>query len=93
MFNRNLILDPLHAKSDFWPMIPIDKLEQIKQRLAFLEAKMSEGSARDDFAALSKEYSDLRPVVEKIKLYQTLTSNILEVKSMLSDPEMCALAA
>ena len=74
-------------------MIPIDKLEQIKQRLAFLEAKMSEGSAGDDFAALSKEYSDLRPVVEKIKLYQTLTSNILEVKSMLSDPEMCALAA
>ncbi|WGI20767.1 peptide chain release factor 1 [Amylibacter sp. IMCC11727] len=74
-------------------MIPIDKLEQIKQRFAFLEAKMSEGSAGDDFAALSKEYADLRPVVEKIQSYQTLLSDIAEAEAMMSDPEMKELAA
>jgi peptide chain release factor 1 len=74
-------------------MIPIHKLEQIKQRFAYLEAKMSEGSAGDDFAALSKEYADLRPVVEKIQSYQTLLSDIAEAEEMMSDPEMKELAA
>lgn len=74
-------------------MIPIDKLEQIKQRFAYLEAKMSEGSAGDDFAALSKEYADLRPVVEKIQSYQTLLTDIAEAEAMMSDPEMKELAA
>ena len=70
------------------PMIPIDKLEQIQQRFAFLEAKMADGSAGDDFAALSKEYSDLRPVVEKVTSYQTLVQDIADAEKMLSDPEM-----
>ena len=54
---------------------------------------MSEGSAGDDFAALSKEYADLRPVVEKIQSYQTLLSDIAEAEAMMSDPEMKELAA
>ena len=44
-------------------MVPIDKLEQIKQRFEFLEAKMNDGAAGEDFAKLAKEYSELRPVV------------------------------
>jgi len=74
-------------------MIPIDKLEQIKQRFAFLEAKMSDVSGVDDFATLSKEYSDLRPVVEKVAAYQTLLRDIAEAEEMLDDPEMKELAA
>lgn len=54
---------------------------------------MSEGGAGDDFAALSKEYSDLRPVVDKIQQYQTLLQDIAEAKDMMSDPEMRELAA
>lgn len=74
-------------------MIPVEKLEQIKQRFAFLEAKMSEGSAGDDFAALSKEYADLRPVVEKVQNYQTLLADIAEAQKMMDDPELKELAA
>ena len=74
-------------------MIPIDKLEQIKQRFAFLEAKMSDVSGVDDFATLSKEYADLRPVVEKVAAYQTLLRDIAEAEEMLDDPEMKELAA
>ncbi len=54
---------------------------------------MSEGSAGDDFAALSKEYADLRPIVEKIQSYQTLLSDIADAEAMMSDPEMRELAA
>ncbi len=73
-------------------MIPMDRLEQISQRFQFLEASMSSGSDGADFAALAKEYSDLRPVVEQIDAYKQLLSDMDEAKAMLADPEMAELA-
>ena len=69
-------------------MIPEDKLIQITARFEFLEAKMADGSAGDDFATLSKEYSDLNPVVDKIKIYQKLISDISDAEEMLDDADM-----
>ena len=74
-------------------MVPIDKLEQIKQRFEFLEAKMNNGAAGEDIAKLAKEYSELRPVVEQIGEYQTLLSDLKEAQLMLDDPDMKDLAA
>lgn len=74
-------------------MVPIDKLEQIKQRFEFLEAKMNDGAVGEDIAKLAKEYSDLRPVVEQISEYQTLLSDLEEAQLMLQDPDMKDLAA
>ena len=74
-------------------MVPIDKLEQIKQRFEVLEAKMNNGAAGEDIAKLAKEYSELRPVVEQIGEYQTLLSDLKEAQLMLDDPDMKDLAA
>ena len=74
-------------------MVPIDRLEQIKQRFEFLEAKMNNGEAGEDIAKLAKEYSELRPVVEQIGEYQTLLSDLKEAQLMLDDPDMKDLAA
>jgi len=74
-------------------MVPIDKLEQIKQRFEFLEAKMNDGAAGEDIAKLAKEYSEMRPVVEQIGEYQTLLSDLEEAQLMLDDPDMKDLAA
>jgi peptide chain release factor 1 len=74
-------------------MVPTDKLEQIKQRFEFLEAKMNDGAAGEDIAKLAKEYSELRPVVEQIGEYQTLLSDLKEAQLMLDDPDMKDLAA
>ena len=74
-------------------MVPIDKLEQIKQRFEFLEAKMNNGAAGEDIAKLAKEYSELRPVVEQIGEYQTLLYDLEEAQLMLDDPDMRDLAA
>ncbi len=71
-------------------MVPIERLHQITQRFEFLEAQMAEGSG--DIAALAKEYSDLKPVVEQIAAYQRLLADIEEAEEMLSDPDMKALA-
>ncbi|MCV6824618.1 MULTISPECIES: peptide chain release factor 1 [Halocynthiibacter] len=73
-------------------MVPNDTLMQITQRFEFLEAAMAEGTAGTDIAALAKEYSDLKPVVEEIAAYQQLVADIEEAEEMLSDPEMKALA-
>ena len=74
-------------------MVPIDRLEQIKQRFEFLEAKMNNGAAGEDIAKLAKEYSELRPVAEQIGEYQTLLSDLKEAQLMLDDPDMKDLAA
>ena len=73
-------------------MIPLDRLEQISQRFQFLEASMSSGSDGADFAALAKEYADLRPVVEQIEAYMQLLRDLDEAQVMLADPEMAELA-
>ncbi len=73
-------------------MVPEDKLEQIRARFAFLEAKMADGSAMDEIATLSKEYADLKPVVEQINQYNMLVSDIADAELMLDDPEMRTLA-
>ena len=73
-------------------MIPMDRLEQIRQRFQFLEASMSAGSDGADFAAIAKEYADLRPVVAQIEAYFRLRRDLEEAEAMLSDPEMAELA-
>jgi peptide chain release factor 1 len=73
-------------------MIPMDRLEQISQRFQFLEASMAAGTEGADFAALAKEYADLKPVVDQIDAYKQLLSDLEEAEAMLADPEMAELA-
>lgn len=71
-------------------MIPQDRLIQITQRFQYLEAAMADGSG--DIAALAKEYSDLKPVVDQIEAYQQIVADMEEAELMLSDPDMAELA-
>ena len=73
-------------------MIPAHRLEQINQRFQFLEASMSDGTGGGDIAALAKEYSDLKPVVEQIMAYRQILIDMGEAEEMLADPDMAELA-
>jgi peptide chain release factor 1 len=73
-------------------MVPDARLEQITQRFQFLEAKMADGAGASEIAALAKEYSDLRPVVEQITSYRQLVTNLSDTTAMLDDPDMKELA-
>ncbi|GAA6175174.1 peptide chain release factor 1 [Sulfitobacter pacificus] len=53
---------------------------------------MSSGSDGADFAALAKEYADLRPVVDQIDAYMQLLRDLDEAQVMMADPEMAELA-
>ena len=73
-------------------MIPQDKMIQISNRYAFLEAKLNDGVTVEQIASLSKEYADLKPVVYQIQAYQQLLGDIEAAKTMLDDPDMKELA-
>ena len=73
-------------------MVPLDTLAQITQRFEFIEAKLSAGAPGAEMVALSREYSDLKPVAEEIAAYRRALDDIAEAEIMLADPELRALA-
>jgi peptide chain release factor 1 len=73
-------------------MIPAEKLDQILRRFELLEARLGAGAATDEIAALSREYSELKPVVAGISDYRRALADLTEAETMLTDPEMRALA-
>ena len=73
-------------------MVPLDKLAQITQRFEYLEARLNAGAAPAEIAAVSREYSDLKPVAEEIAAYRQALDDVAEAEMMMADPEMKALA-
>ena len=73
-------------------MIPADRLDQIVQRFEYLEARLSAGAGAAEIATMSREYSDLKPVVAEIHRYRRALADLDDARGMASDPEMKALA-
>jgi peptide chain release factor 1 len=73
-------------------MIPVEKLDQLTARFQFLEAKLQSDISGAEVVSLSREYSDLRPVVATVDSYRALVRELSEAEAMLRDPEMRALA-
>ena len=73
-------------------MIPTEKLDQLTERFRFLEAKLQSGLSGPDVVTLSREYTELRPVVASVEGYRRLSAEIAETEAMLGDPELRALA-
>ncbi|WP_306754896.1 peptide chain release factor 1 [Paracoccus actinidiae] len=73
-------------------MLPEDRLVQIVQRFEFLEAQLNAGPAPAQIARISREYAELKPVVEQIARWQAARDGLAEAEAMLADPEMRELA-
>ena len=70
------------------------RLQQITDRHAELTSLMSSGDlVGEKFVKISKEYSDLEPVVQAIHEYQNTKAEIQDLKEMLKDPEMKDIAS
>ena len=76
--------------------LPQSKLDALVSRLGTVESDLSTGPDRDTYVKLSREFSELQPVVEAIKSYQGVANEIADLDAMLADaatdPEMRALA-
>ena len=73
-------------------MLPQDRLSQIVRRFEYLEARLNDGPAPDEIAAISREYSELKPVVAQIGEWRAAQDSIHEAQIMLGDAEMRELA-
>lgn len=80
-------------------MLPEDKLKMIQARSEELEAAMSGAMgdvAPDDFVRMSREYSEIKPLVEAIGKYQSVRKELNDLGEMLesgdTDSEMREMA-
>ncbi|MFN7001819.1 MAG: peptide chain release factor 1 [Roseinatronobacter sp.] len=73
-------------------MFAPETLDQITRRFGYLEARLMEGVAPEDIAALTRDYAELKPVVAQIDAYQRALADRAEAQVMRDDPEMRALA-
>ena len=73
-------------------MVLLDKLARITQRFEFLEARLAAGAPPAEIATLSREYSDLRPVVTQISAYRHALADLAGCEALLADPDMRSLA-
>ena len=62
-------------------MVPLEKLDQITQRFGFVEAKLNAGAAPAEIAALSREYSELKPVAEEIAAYRQALTDLSDAEA------------
>ncbi len=69
-------------------MLPEIKLDALLSRHAALEAELSSQVPTETFIKLSRELSELSPVVEKIKAYRAITSEIADLDAMIGDQSM-----
>lgn len=80
-------------------MLPQEKLRMIQARFEELEATMAGEMgdvAAEDFVKMSREYSDLKPLIDRIVKYQNSLQEVADLKEMLegddTDAEMSEMA-
>ncbi len=73
--------------------IPPERLDQIINRFAELEARMASGTLEGDaFVQASRDYAELEPVAKVAAQVKDMRGEIAGLEDMLSDPEMKAMA-
>ncbi len=71
----------------------MDKLSPIRSRYNELSSLMSaSGLGGDEYVKLSREFAELAPVVRALETYEGLLKDQAELKALLDDPEMAAIA-
>jgi peptide chain release factor 1 len=60
-------------------------MRELERRFGEIEARMSAGPAADVYVKLASEYSELQPVVAKIRDYQKALAELADLEVMLAD--------
>ncbi|MGB3753133.1 MAG: peptide chain release factor 1 [Parerythrobacter sp.] len=74
--------------------IPAERLRQLTERFAELEARMASGQLEGEaFVQASRDYAELEPVAATARDITAMRAEQVELEEMLADPEMKAMAA
>nr|WP_206696178.1 MULTISPECIES: peptide chain release factor 1 [Agrobacterium] len=60
-------------------------MRELERRFGEIEARMSAGPAADVYVKLASEYSELEPVVKKIRDYEKAVSEAADLEALLAD--------
>ena len=74
-------------------MIAIEKLNELEARFEYLEIKLSQPLSPEEIKSVSVEYSELKIIVDNIRNYKKVISEIEDIKFITDDPEMKVLVA
>ena len=70
-----------------------ERLAQIANRFAELEARMASGTLEgEEFVSASRDYAELEPVAKSAREIAGMRGEMAELEAMLSDPEMRGMA-
>jgi len=65
--------------------LPVEKMRELERRFGEIEARMSAGPAADVYVKLASEYSELQPVVAKIREYEKAVTEIADLRGIMGD--------
>ncbi|EYR79635.1 peptide chain release factor 1 [Shinella sp. 838] len=65
--------------------LPVEKMRELERRFGEIEARMSAGPDSETYVRLASEYSELQPVVTKIREYQKVSDEIADLDVLLAD--------
>jgi peptide chain release factor 1 len=78
-------------------MLPEQKLDALLARHKMVESELASGLAPEAYVKLAREFAELGPVIETIKAYRAVTSEIADLATLLddaaTDAEMRTMAA
>jgi peptide chain release factor 1 len=76
--------------------LPQHRLDALLARHSLVESELATNLSRDDYVKLSREFSELGPVIEAIKAYRAVAGEIADLDALAadtaSDPEMRRMA-
>jgi peptide chain release factor 1 len=76
--------------------LPQHRLDALLSRHAMVESELASGLSPDAYVKLSREFAELGPVIDAIKSYRSVTSEIDDLDKLIADgaidPEMSKLA-
>jgi peptide chain release factor 1 len=77
-------------------MLPQHKLDALLDRYRMIEHELASQVAPETYVRLSREFSELGPVVETVRTYRQVMDEIADLEAMIADPrtdsEMRAMA-
>lgn len=65
--------------------LPVEKMRELERRFGEIEARMSAGPAADVYVKLASEYSELQPVVAKIRVYEKAVAELADLETLIED--------
>jgi peptide chain release factor 1 len=67
-------------------MLPLAKLQALVVRRDLVEAELAAGVEGDRYVSLSREFSELTPVVEAINAWRAARAELADIEQLLADP-------